>query len=111
MAAMSITQSSSLTPDSSKAKSAAASVFQLLDAKSEIDPSDESGLVLENVKGEIDFHHVSFKYPSRPDVKIFRDLSLAIHSGKVSNYNFLDFQRQCLGLQRQFVGFSDECLS
>lgn len=83
MAAMSITQSSSLTPDSSKAKSAAASVFQILDRKSEIDPSNDSGTILENVKGDIELRHVSFKYPSRPDVQIFRDLSLAIHSGKV----------------------------
>lgn len=82
MAAMGITQSSSLTPDSSKAKSASASVFAILDSKSKIDPSDESGMTLENVKGEIELRHISFKYPSRPDVQIFRDLSLAIHSGK-----------------------------
>ncbi|KAL0436045.1 UNVERIFIED_CONTAM: ABC transporter B family member 21 [Sesamum radiatum] len=50
--------------------------------KSKIDPSDESGVKLESLKGEIELRHVSFKYPSRPDVQIFRDLSLAIRSGK-----------------------------
>ncbi|KAG5130022.1 hypothetical protein JHK84_036419 [Glycine max] len=82
MTAMGISQSGSLVPDSSNSKSAAASVFAILDQKSQIDPSDDSGLTLEEVKGEIEFNHVSFKYPTRPDVQIFRDLSLTIHSGK-----------------------------
>ncbi|CAH9069562.1 unnamed protein product [Cuscuta epithymum] len=82
MAAMAISQSSSLAPDSSKATSAAASVFAILDSKSKIDPSDESGVTLESVKGEIEFRHVSFKYPTRPDVQILRDMCLSIRSGK-----------------------------
>ncbi|XP_057422756.1 ABC transporter B family member 21-like [Lotus japonicus] len=82
MAAIGISQSSSFAPDSSKAKSATASIFGMIDKKSEIDPSDESGTTLDNVKGEIELRHVSFKYPSRPDIQILRDLNLAIHSGK-----------------------------
>uniref|UniRef100_A0A5B7CEH4 Putative ABC transporter B family member 11 n=1 Tax=Davidia involucrata TaxID=16924 RepID=A0A5B7CEH4_DAVIN len=82
MAAVAVSQSSSFAPDSSKAKSATASIFAILDRKSKIDPSDESGMTLENVKGEIELRHISFKYPTRPDVQIFRDLSLTIHSGK-----------------------------
>ncbi|XP_029124115.1 ABC transporter B family member 11 isoform X2 [Elaeis guineensis] len=83
MAAIGISQSSSLAPDSSKAQSAAASVFTILDQKSKIDPSDDSGMSLETVKGNIEFRHVSFRYPTRPDVQIFQDLCLAIHAGKV----------------------------
>ncbi|XP_062084186.1 ABC transporter B family member 4-like [Humulus lupulus] len=82
MAAMAISQSSSLLPDSTKANTAAASVFAILDRKSKIDSSDESGMILDNVVGEIELHNVSFRYPSRPDVHIFQDLSLTIHSGK-----------------------------
>ncbi|KAJ8749013.1 hypothetical protein K2173_013456 [Erythroxylum novogranatense] len=82
MAAIGISQSSSFAPDSSKAKSAAVSIFKILDRDSNIDPRDESGTKLEHVKGEVELRHVSFKYPCRPDVQIFRDLSLAIHSGK-----------------------------
>ncbi|KAL8527119.1 hypothetical protein ACS0TY_005115 [Phlomoides rotata] len=82
MAAMAISQSSSLAPDSTKAKSAAASVFTILDSKSEIDPSDESGVKLDSVKGEIELKHVSFKYPTRPDIQVLRDLNLTIRSGK-----------------------------
>ncbi|XP_062108894.1 ABC transporter B family member 11-like [Humulus lupulus] len=82
MAAIGISQTASMAPDISKTKNAAASIFAILDRKSKIDSSDESGTVLERVKGEIEFLHVSFKYPTRPDVQIFRDLCLAIHSGK-----------------------------
>ncbi|KAK9136548.1 hypothetical protein Sjap_007142 [Stephania japonica] len=82
MMAIGISQSSSFAPDSAKAKGATASIFEILDRNSKIDPSDESGTTLESVKGEIEFRHVSFKYPTRPDIQIFRDLCLAIQSGK-----------------------------
>lgn len=84
MAAIGISQSSSLAPDSSKAKDAAASIFAILDRKSKIDPSDDSGMTLDTVKGDIELQHISFKYPTRPDVQIFRDLCLTIRSGKVN---------------------------
>ncbi|EYU27079.1 hypothetical protein ABFS82_02G122300 [Erythranthe guttata] len=83
MVAIAISASSSLAPDSSKAKIAAASVFAILDRKSKIDPSDESGTTLENVNGEIQLEHVNFSYPTRPGVQILKDLSLAINNGKV----------------------------
>ncbi|KAF6167198.1 hypothetical protein GIB67_029836 [Kingdonia uniflora] len=82
MAAVGISQSSSFSPDSTKAKSSAASIFGILDRKSKIDPSDDSGMTLENMKGEIELRHISFTYPTRPDIQIFRDLSLVIHCGK-----------------------------
>ncbi|PRQ39615.1 putative xenobiotic-transporting ATPase [Rosa chinensis] len=71
-----------VAPDSIKGKSTAASIFALLDQKSKIDSSDDSGTTIVNVKGEIQLHHVSFKYPNRPNVPIFRDLCLTIHHGK-----------------------------
>ncbi|XWS46383.1 hypothetical protein CRYUN_Cryun14cG0061100 [Craigia yunnanensis] len=82
IASVAITQSSSFGSDSSKAKTAAASIFAIIDRKSKIDPDDESGVTLENVKGEIELCHVSFKYPLRPDIQIFQDLCLAIPAGK-----------------------------
>lgn len=85
LAATSLSQSSFLAPEASKAKAAIASIFAILDRKSTIDSRDESGTTIDNVKGEIEFRHVSFRYPSRPDVQIFRDLCLAIHSGKVTS--------------------------
>ncbi|KAE9618861.1 putative xenobiotic-transporting ATPase [Lupinus albus] len=82
MTSLGLSQSSSFSPDSSKAKLATASIFGIIDKKSKIDPSDESGTTLDCVKGEIELRHVSFKYPSRPDIQIFRDFNLTIHSGK-----------------------------
>ncbi|KAE8679576.1 ABC transporter B family member 12 [Hibiscus syriacus] len=82
MAAIGISQSSSFAPDSGKAKIAAASIFAIIDRKSKIDSSDESGMTLENVKGDIELHHVSFRYPSRPDIQILQDLSVSIRAGK-----------------------------
>ncbi|XP_073054911.1 ABC transporter B family member 11-like isoform X2 [Primulina eburnea] len=82
MTAVAISQSGALAPDSGKARAGAASIFTFLDQQLKIDSLDNSGMILENVKGDIEFRNVSFKYPSRPDVQIFKDLCLAIHSGK-----------------------------
>lgn len=82
ISAIGISQSSNLAPDSNRAKSATASVFALLDSKSKIDSGGDSGMTLEVLRGNIEFRHVSFKYPTRPDVQIFQDLCLTIHSGK-----------------------------
>ncbi|XP_061375398.1 ABC transporter B family member 4-like [Gastrolobium bilobum] len=81
-AAVGVSVSSSFHPDASKAKTATASIFRIIDKKSKINPSDECGTTLDSVKGEIELRHVGFNYPSRPDIQIFRDLNLAIHSGK-----------------------------
>ncbi|XVF80461.1 hypothetical protein PTKIN_Ptkin15bG0075600 [Pterospermum kingtungense] len=82
MAAAGISQSNTFAPDSSKAKIAAASIFAIIDRKSKMDPCDEYGMTLENVSGDMELHHVSFKYPLRPDIQIFEDLSLSIQAGK-----------------------------
>eukprot|EP00258_Populus_trichocarpa_P011794 XP_002320938.3 ABC transporter B family member 11 [Populus trichocarpa] len=82
LASVGISHSSTFTTDTTKAKGAAASVFSIIDRKSKIDPSDESGIILENVKGEIELRHVSFKYPTRPDIQIFRDINLFMRAGK-----------------------------
>ncbi|XP_034226585.1 ABC transporter B family member 11-like [Prunus dulcis] len=82
MTAVGVSQSGSLTLDLSKGKSSASSIFAILDRKSKIDSSDESGTTIENVKGEIELRHVSFKYPTRPDLPIFQDLCLTIHHGE-----------------------------
>ncbi|KAL5538774.1 hypothetical protein UlMin_043914 [Ulmus minor] len=82
MAAIGVSQSGSLAPDLTKTKNAVASIFAILDRKSKIDSSDESGMTIDRVKGDIEFLHVSFKYPTRPEVQIFRDLCLTIRSGK-----------------------------
>ena len=88
MAAIGVSQTSAMGPDVSKGKDSAASIFGILDRKSEIDSSKDEGMTLPRVKGDIEFQHVNFKYPTRPDVQIFRDLCLSIPSGKVPPYFF-----------------------
>ena len=85
MTATAVIQYSSFANDSQKAKNATASIFAIMDMKSKIDPSDESGMSLDDVNGDIELHHVSFNYPSRPNVQIFRDLNLSIPAGKVNH--------------------------
>ncbi|CAO2166051.1 unnamed protein product [Urochloa humidicola] len=82
MATIGVSQTSALASDSTKAKDSSISIFALLDRKSKIDSSSDEGLTLDEVKGDINFQHVSFKYPSRPDIQIFSDFTLHIPSGK-----------------------------
>ncbi|WCJ23196.1 ABC transporter B family member 11 [Euphorbia peplus] len=81
MTAVGISQSSTLAPDASKAESSAVSIFEVLDQKSKISPSDPSGKIIKRLKGKIEFCNVGFKYPMRPDVQIFGGFSLVIHPG------------------------------
>ncbi|KAM3393538.1 hypothetical protein ACQJBY_014324 [Aegilops geniculata] len=82
LATLGVSQTSAMASDSKKAKDSAISVFALLDRKSEIDSSRNEGLTLDKVKGNIDFRHVSFSYPTRPDVVIFNNFTLHIPYGK-----------------------------
>lgn len=82
MAAIGVSQSSALAPDTGKAKDSAASIFEILDSKPSIDSSSNEGITLPSVTGNIELQNVNFKYPTRPDVQIFKDLSLRIPSGK-----------------------------
>ncbi|KAE8791089.1 ABC transporter B family member 4 [Hordeum vulgare] len=82
LATMGVSETSAMASDSKKAKDSAISIFTLLDRMSEIDSSSNEGLTLDEVKGNIDFRHVSFKYPTRLDIPIFCDFTLHIPSGK-----------------------------
>lgn len=86
MATIGVSQTSALGSDSAKAKASASTIFALIDSKSKINPSSDDGIVLVEVAGELEFHHVCFSYPSRPDMQIFGDLNLRIPSGKVRNH-------------------------
>ncbi|KAJ0017257.1 hypothetical protein Pint_10095 [Pistacia integerrima] len=82
ISAIGVSQSSALAPDTAKAKDSTASIFEILDSKPKIDSSSNEGMTPTSVRGDIELEHVSFKYPTRPDVQIFKDLSLSIPSGK-----------------------------
>uniref|UniRef100_A0A0D6QVL6 Uncharacterized protein n=1 Tax=Araucaria cunninghamii TaxID=56994 RepID=A0A0D6QVL6_ARACU len=82
MSAVGVATTLSLGPDASKVKASARSVFEIIYRKPKIDSTDSSGLTLTNMKGNIEFQHVSFRYPTRPYIRIFKDLCLLVHSGK-----------------------------
>ncbi|CAG8783209.1 13501_t:CDS:2, partial [Racocetra persica] len=81
--AVSLGQMSTFAPDVAKAKVAAISIFEILDRKSLIDPTDNEGKDRPApVLGDSSFHSVRFNYPARPDIPILRGLDLSIYSGK-----------------------------
>lgn len=84
VSAIGVSQTSALAPDTNKAKDSAASIFEILDRKPTIDSCSEDGSTIPTVTGNIELEHVSFKYPTRPDIPIFKDLCLSIPSGKVN---------------------------
>lgn len=84
-----------MAPDSNKAKDAAASIFDIIDRKPKIDTSSSEGLALATVVGNLELEHVSFKYPARPDIQIFRDLCLKVPSGEVCSDN-ISFPNLCI---------------
>ncbi|PHU13659.1 hypothetical protein BC332_14864 [Capsicum chinense] len=91
-----LSRSFSLVPDSTKAKTGASSIFALLDRKSKIDSSDNSGMTLDNLKGNIEFQHVSFNYPRRPEAQVLKE-GLAISSGQGFDFEFdLNFETDVL---------------
>jgi ATP-binding cassette subfamily B (MDR/TAP) protein 1 len=67
-----------------RASSAASELFHLMDRTSSINPFDESGIKPEEVEGYVEFDHVSFSYPTRPDVQVLSDFSLRIPAGKTT---------------------------
>ncbi|RPD54666.1 P-loop containing nucleoside triphosphate hydrolase protein [Lentinus tigrinus ALCF2SS1-7] len=71
----------SFVPDISSAKSSASDVIRLLDSMPEIDAESTEGEVPKDVKGHIRFENVHFRYPSRPGVRVLRDLNLTVQPG------------------------------
>ena len=67
-----------------RASSAASELFRLIDRTSTINPFDESGKKPEQVEGYVEFDHVSFSYPTRPDVQVLSEFSLRIPAGKTT---------------------------
>ncbi|KAI3443715.1 hypothetical protein Pfo_000380 [Paulownia fortunei] len=65
-----------------EASVAASSIFDRIDRIPEIDGEDTKGLVLDKIRGELEFEHVEFKYPSRLDALVLKDFNLKIKAGK-----------------------------
>ncbi|XP_047055173.1 ABC transporter B family member 5-like isoform X2 [Lolium rigidum] len=62
-------------------QSAAYRLFETIERKPEINSDDTSGMVLENIKGDVELKDVYFRYPARPGQLILDGLSLQVASG------------------------------
>ena len=64
-----------------KASAAGGVLFHVLDMKPKIDNLDPSGVIPDSCAGAIRLRNVTFAYPSRRDVDVFRSLTLDIPAG------------------------------
>ncbi|XP_068345402.1 ABC transporter B family member 15-like isoform X1 [Pyrus communis] len=66
----------------SEACSAAERIMEVIRRVPKIDSDNMEGEILEDVSGEVEFKHVEFAYPSRPESIIFKDFNLTVPAGK-----------------------------
>ncbi|KAA8530290.1 hypothetical protein F0562_004999 [Nyssa sinensis] len=66
----------------SEALAAGERILEVIERIPKIDSDSMEGQILHNTSGEVEFKHVEFAYPSRPENMIFKDFSLKIPSGK-----------------------------
>jgi ATP-binding cassette subfamily B (MDR/TAP) protein 1 len=73
----------SFVPDISSAKGAGSDIIKLIDSIPEIDAESKSGKTPdpEQVRGHIRLENIHFRYPTRPAVRVLRDLSLQVEPG------------------------------
>ncbi|KAJ6421660.1 hypothetical protein OIU84_028940 [Salix udensis] len=79
---MSLGQSFSNLGAFSKGKAAGYKLMEIIKQRPSIVQDATDGKCVAEVKGDIEFKSVTFSYPSRPDVIIFRDFSIFFPAGK-----------------------------
>nr|XP_057907080.1 bile salt export pump-like [Doryrhamphus excisus] len=86
IAAINLGQASPCLEAFATGRAAATIIFKTIDREPEIDCLSEAGYKLDQVKGDIEFHNVTFHYPSRPEVKILDQVSVTIKSGMTTAF-------------------------
>ncbi|KAF5382598.1 hypothetical protein D9615_002908 [Tricholomella constricta] len=73
----------SFVPDISSAKGAGSAIIKLIDSTPEIDAESKDGKAVdtEKTRGYLRVENVHFRYPTRPGVRVLRDLSLQVEPG------------------------------
>ncbi|KAL3726369.1 hypothetical protein ACJRO7_031286 [Eucalyptus globulus] len=78
-----IADAGSMTSDLAKGCDAVRLVFAILDRESEIEPQNPEGITMRRpMRGHIELKNICFSYPARPELIIFKGLSLEIEAGK-----------------------------
>lgn len=78
--ALAMGETLAMAPDLLKGNQMVASVFELLDRKTEV--VSDVGEDVTKMDGTVELRGIQFSYPSRPDVLIFKDFNLRVHAGK-----------------------------
>ncbi|XP_036443196.1 bile salt export pump [Colossoma macropomum] len=86
IAALNLGQASPCLEAFAAGRGAATTIFETIDREPEIDCLSEAGYKLDRVKGDLEFHNVTFYYPSRPEVKILDQLSLQVKPGETTAF-------------------------
>uniref|UniRef100_A0A673MNA3 Bile salt export pump n=1 Tax=Sinocyclocheilus rhinocerous TaxID=307959 RepID=A0A673MNA3_9TELE len=86
IAALSLGQASPCLEAFAAGRGAATIIFETIERKPEIDCLSEAGYKLDKVKGDLEFHNITFHYPSRPEVKILDQLNLQVKSGETTAF-------------------------
>lgn len=71
-----------LVPDLIKGGQAVASLFQIMDRVTKINPDDPNGKKPEKIRGDIELKELTMAYPSRPDVIVLKRMNLKVMSGR-----------------------------
>ncbi|CAA3033512.1 ABC transporter B family member 15-like [Olea europaea subsp. europaea] len=66
----------------SEASAAGERIMEVIKRVPKIDSDNLEGQILQKVSGEVEFKHVQFAYPSRPESTILKDFDLKIPAGK-----------------------------
>lgn len=78
--ALAMGETLAMAPDLVKGNKMVASVFEVLDRRTEI--RNDVGEEIVRVEGTIELKDVEFSYPSRSNVLIFKDFNLRVHAGR-----------------------------
>ncbi|XP_062259249.1 bile salt export pump-like [Platichthys flesus] len=86
MGALNLGQASPCLEAFASGRAAAKSIFDTIEREPKIDCFSDEGHILDKVKGDIEFHNVTFFYPSRPEAKILNNLSMQVKEGETTAF-------------------------
>ncbi|EJU03196.1 multidrug resistance protein 1 [Dacryopinax primogenitus] len=79
---MQVATSLSFMPDVSSGAMGSRKLFELLDSTPEIDTDSPDGKHIQQLKGQVAFRNVHFRYPTRLEVRVLRGLNLDVQPGQ-----------------------------
>lgn len=80
--AFAVAETLALTPEIVKGSQALGSVFNILHRKPAIDINDPTLKAVTDIRGDMEFRNVTFRYPTRQHITVLNDLNLRIPAGK-----------------------------